>query len=366
MAGTGQGWAGVGSPSSWTNNPYRETEGRPEIAVSALDDYFFEIGEGNVAGKSFIHKFGRNPDVDPADGFLAVWNIKSDYTGFNATVAETLEVFSSDIADAGTLLSSGTATGGGDATIEDAGATFISDGVAVGDIVLDDTQIFHGVIKEVTSETVLTVWRFDREASSDDGVVAEGDTYRVATPASTGAAVIEILFLLDGGLSNETAEFIILDGTTGVDSVGTYMRCSRGRAVLVGSGGSNVGNLTCRQKATVVNVFFQMPIGYNATMLAAYTIPFEKDGHILDTYATLAGKTQANCNIRFVTRHVGEPFTVREEFSISGTGNSYVLRKYDVPKDDMPGGTDIKVMADTDSVGTAVGAGFDIILSEHN
>lgn len=331
-----------------------------------IADYYFEVGENAIPGKSFLHKFGRNPDIDTADGFLAVWNVKGDYAGFNATGAETLEVFSSEIADVGTLISSGTATGGGNRTLEDIGATFISDGVAIGDIILDDTQLFHGSVKEVTSEEILTVWRFDLEATAVDGVMAEGDTYRVVSPASTGAAVAEILFLLDGDLSNETGEFVILNGTTAVDSIGSYMRCSRGRIIKTGSGGTNAGNITCRQKTTTANVFFEMPAGYGATMLAAYTIPFEKEGHILDTYATLAGKTQANCNIRFLTRHIGEPFTVREEFSISGTGNSYVLRVYTIPKDDMPGGTDIKIMVDTDTNSAAVGAGFDIVLSEHN
>lgn len=40
-------------------------------------------------------------------------------------------------------------------------------------------------------------------------------------------------------------------------------------------------------------------------------------------------------------------------------------RHYTVPKNDMPGGTDIKVMADTDTNGTSIAAGFDLILSAH-
>ena len=85
---------------------------------------------------------------------------------------------------------------------------------------------------------------------------------------------------------------------------------------------------------------------------------------MLSMYATLSGKVQANCNVRFMTRHIGEVWQVEEEFSISGAGNSYVLREYRVPKNEMPAYTDIEIRMDTDAVNTAVSSGFDLVLSE--
>lgn len=325
-------------------------------------DYYFEIGSGNISGKSFVHKFGKNPDIDTGS-FEVIWEGGGDHLGLNASAAETLDIFSGAAADAGTLVSNGSATGGSSITLEDIGATFVSDGVAIGDIILNDTQLFHGIVKVVTSETVLTVVRFDSEGNTVGGVFASGDVYRVATPASTGAAVVQLIFLLDSDLANETNEFVILNGASVVESVGSYRRNARSRVILAGSGGSNVGLITIRQKTTTANIFATMPVGYNETMVCIYTIPMGKEGHLLDMYAGLAGKVGANSSIRFMTRHVGEPFTVREEFSILGGGSSYIKRDYQVPKNDMPGGTDIKIMADTDTNNTAVAAGFDLILS---
>lgn len=62
-------------------------------------EYGLNIQRGLVTGVSVIHRFGRNPDVDIANGFEDLWQGGDKYTGFNATVAETVEIFSSDAAD---------------------------------------------------------------------------------------------------------------------------------------------------------------------------------------------------------------------------------------------------------------------------
>ncbi len=52
-----------------------------------------QVAQGKLLGWSHIHKFGRNSDIDMASGFEALWGGGGDYTGFNAVVAETIEVF---------------------------------------------------------------------------------------------------------------------------------------------------------------------------------------------------------------------------------------------------------------------------------
>ncbi len=331
-----------------------------------MNNWFFEVGENNIPGKSFVHKFGRNPDIDTGNGFEAIWNGGNDYTGFNAIAGEAIEVFSSDAADVGTLVSNGTATGGGQTTLEDDGATFVSDGVAVGDAILNDTDISHGIVTEVTSETILTVFRFDKSGLFSSSV-SVGDDYRIATPASTGAAVVELGFLLDSDLDNETEEFIILNGTTGVDTVGEdYIRNSRHEVIIAGSGGSNAGQITTRQKTTTANIFTVMPIDYNQTMVACYTVPKGFDGHMLFWKAALSGKKAAAIsNARLIFRHRGEVFRVVEETSVLGAGSSADPRPFIVPKDALPEGTDIKIMCDTDTNDTAMSAMFDLILAAH-
>lgn len=78
------------------------------INVDPLGDFGLNVQLGLVAGVSVVHKFGRNPDIDISSGFEDLWNGGGDYTGFNATVAETVEVFSSDTND--TLLGTGART----------------------------------------------------------------------------------------------------------------------------------------------------------------------------------------------------------------------------------------------------------------
>src|SRR5574343_828856 len=67
-------------------------------------DSGLDIVSGKVTGKKVISIYGRNPDIDIADGFETVWNGGGIYTGTNATAAEKVEIFSSSAEDgAGTL-----------------------------------------------------------------------------------------------------------------------------------------------------------------------------------------------------------------------------------------------------------------------
>ena len=194
---------------------------RKEIA-DMNKDFYTEVSNGHVPGYRIVHMYGKNPDIDIASGFEVIWNGGGPYTGFDATAAEVIEVFSSSAADAGTLVSSGTSTGGSVTTIIDTGATFVTDGVAVGDSVINDTNLDHGVITAVT-ETQLTVFVMEHETTN-----GASQTYRVVTPASTGASFIELNNLLDANYV-ETMEYVIFNGVTGVDTVGSYIRNSAGK-----------------------------------------------------------------------------------------------------------------------------------------
>ena len=319
-------------------------------------DVNMEIAEGHVPGHSFLHKFGRNPSINVASGFEAIWNGGGDYTGFNATAGELIEVSSSDAEDAGTLVSSGTATGGSATTLVDSGATFVSDGASVGDIIINDTLLDHGMVSEVTSETILTFRRM-----RGFSINASGNSYRVAAPSLTGQGVVRLDFLLDDNYV-ETSEYVILNGLTGVDTVGSYLRNSRVMGLKSGSVGSNVGTITTKQKITTANIFAVMPIGYNTTMIAAFTIPFDEVG-LLDFYfATLSKKQAGFSNVRFLSAEVGGDFQVKEEGTVSSTGSSFLPREYSNPKNStaFPPMTDIKIMADTSVNDMGIAAAFDM------
>lgn len=65
-----------------------------------MTNFEIQLALNKVPGKYVITKYGRNPDIDTADGFEVVWNGGGDnYTGFNAVNAETFEIFSSSTED---------------------------------------------------------------------------------------------------------------------------------------------------------------------------------------------------------------------------------------------------------------------------
>ena len=71
-------------------------------AVSELVgvDVDLERALGNIAGQQVFEKYGRNPDVDTGTLPESVWNGGGVYTGFPTGAAETMELLSSDAADA--------------------------------------------------------------------------------------------------------------------------------------------------------------------------------------------------------------------------------------------------------------------------
>jgi len=346
----------TGDRYRWTSTVWVQTYTAGAVntvsPVSATLDYYMEVAKGNVAGTSKVHKYGRNPDIDIASGFEAIWDGGGTYTGHDCIVAETLETYSSSALDVGTLVSSGTATGGTATTLVDTGATFVSDGVVVGDLLLDDTHLDHAILTGVT-ETTLT---FRLMHLLNEATV--GDAYRVVTQASTGSAVVKLGFLLDNDFANETSEFIILNGTTPVDTVGTYLRHSRGKTYL----GTNAGDITTRQKTTTANVTMILPIGYNSTMTAAYTIPAGKRAFIVDWFAAVAKKSTVSAEIKLLTTPVGGNKQVSEELALVSVGSGYINRKYTIPKDAIKPMTDIVIEAEVDTNNSGIAAGFDLVL----
>ena len=237
------------------------------MASGYTTDFYLAIGLGLVPGFDYVHKYGKNPDISNAPGtFESIWNGGGDYTGFNTTTVSTVGISSTSTADKGLLVTSGVATAESKLSLYDDGATFIAD-VNVGDMILDDTDKCHGVVSQVISDGQLLTRGFDKREGRHRSEVRVGDLYRIARPASTGASVVNLLHCLDANLENDTNEFIILDGTTTVTSTGEYLRMSRGRVLQAGSGGGNVGALVAVNSANASNVFMDMPIGSNSTLI---------------------------------------------------------------------------------------------------
>jgi hypothetical protein len=322
-------------------------------------DFLLEIAKGNVSGHEIVKKFGRNPDNDSGEGFEPIWTSGgATYGGFDVTAAEAIEVFSSDAADAGTLVSSGTATGGSATTLVDTAAAFVVDGVSVGDLLINDSDRQHGVVTAVTA-TSLTVRRMTGVASNSNG-----EAYRVATAASTGAAVVRLEFLLSAGYVEASPEYVILDGATEVDTTGTYIRHSRSWVVLAGSGAGNAGVITARQTTTTANVFTLISIAYNQSSVCAWTVPAGKSAYVYQwegAMVDVGGSADVIFELR--TRHAGEVFRVISEDGARGGGQSRVSRRFWLPNGPIPPMTDIMLQADSDTDNTIILGRFSLVVT---
>ena len=320
------------------------------------DDFLLDVSLGLVPGHSLIHKFGRNEDIQNAATFESVWHGGGPYTGFDAIVAETIEVFSSQAADVGVDRRSGsTATGGSATTLVDSTADVTaSTAVALVDVIINDTQQDHAIVTVVAVTTLTTLsW-------ANKTIPVNGDVYRVASPTSTGTPVIKLKRLLDANYA-ETSEYVILNGVTAVDTSGTFLRCSRARC----HGLDNVGDITARQKVTTANIFMVLPAGYNSTMIAADTVPAGKTAWILEWFMALAGKTGANVDMRLKVAEVNDVMQVQEEQSLMGAGSSETPRAFKGAVGPYHEMSDILIEASSDTNSTAVAAGFTLLLVDN-
>ena len=307
--------------------------------------YTHAIAEGDVPGHFPISKFGAN------DSTLTTQTIVSDLAQATypyLTAAEILQIVSSDVDDHGSLVSSGTATGGSTTTLEDLGADFvITDGVAIGDFLINDTQDAHGIITAV-SATEITVNKMH-----DSGAVvtnANGDSYRVATSDDTGAAVISIVGL-DANF-DERQDHVILNGTTDVPSLIEYIRIFRLRVHLAGSSKTNEGTITAQNNASVVDLA-QIGVGRGQTLMAQWTVP--SDRNLFITQFTAGEQSNKGTEFVLLARPFGEAFQTKGLIYLIG---SSFTKKYDIPLRFEPL-TDIEMRSISGLAGGVVSADFD-------
>lgn len=128
---------------------------------------------------------------------------------------------------------------------------------------------FHGIITGLVIATPSDLW-------SPGGGLYPFPTVAAATtivsssvndaPAGTGALTAHVAGL-DANLKVAT-ETVILNGTTPVNLVNSYLRINRVRILTAGSGGTNAGTISVKQAATVIG---SIVIGAGRSQAAIYT-----------------------------------------------------------------------------------------------
>jgi hypothetical protein len=318
-----------------------------------------QSGRGDMAGITHINKFGHNPDIDTGTLPETIWDGGGQWVG--PTAARVHSIVSSSTADLGTTVSSGTATNTTTVTLVDTAATFVSDGVSVNDVVIDTTDGDHSFVLAVTSETELSIAELHH-----NGSIASGNSYIVVTPGSTGSSVLHIKKGLDAN-KDEISEYIVMNGTTPVNTANSYWRISRMHFDGVGSGGVNVGNVTATA-AVDSTVTAIVAAAEGQTLMAVYTIPKNKQGYLTQWYASIArdATKAATADVELIVVPYGmeNPYGKRIfcELGLNSAGTSYLQHKYD-PYAVLEAQTDIYVnVAFVSDSNIKISAGFDIIL----
>lgn len=334
-------------------------------------DSMLQISRGAVIGISHVNKFGRNPIIDTATDPEDIWDAGGLWVP--PTAARTHNIASSSANDAGTVVSTGTAdTGSNTTTLYDASADFVGDGVAAGDVVLNDTNTDHSVVSSVTDANTLALEHTHHHHkgffSHESVGFNDGDTYRVVTPASTGASVIHV-YGLDSDMY-EAEEFIVMNGTNNVATTRTYWRIYR----LHNDGAasrtvSNVGNITATA-VTDATVTAQINAGNGGTGMAMYTVPKGKTAYMTNFYGSMTQKTAAN-SADITLRQTkfagpGGAGSVVEHFeSVNNAGTSH-FQNFFIPYKRFEEQTDIWVRCDEVTANaTSISAGFDLILVDN-
>jgi hypothetical protein len=156
-------------------------------------------------------------------------------------------------------------------------------------------------------------------------------------------------------------ETITLEGTDPVLTANTFIRCSEARYL---DPVTNAGLITARQNITTANVFLVMPIGYSTTMMATYTIPNGFQGHILSWNGAFSSSANPNADaaLRLMAREPGEGFFVIEQLQINANQPFFQREFHALSDGPYPEKTDIKIMADSNTINTAIGGGFAVML----
>lgn len=146
------------------------------------------------------------------------------------------------------------------------------------------------------------------------------------TAAGTGARVLTI-YGLDGSY-NEISESIVLNGTTNVPTVNSYLRVHRMEVTSAGSVGHNQGIISAKVSTTA---YAQIVVGHNKTCQGLYTIPAGKTGYLYTVQFNTGVNSDLETTIK--TRQFGKVFLSNaEQFIYANTGKLEAVCPFPLPE----------------------------------
>ena len=227
-------------------------------------DPMLMISAGLIDGHKPVDQFGRNNAV-PKDTEVTIWEAVPGAKIVFPTAARVHNIVSSSATDVGTMISAGTVDAGDEHSLTDRAATFVTAGVSPRDAIVNDTNLEHGIVTEVTSETELVI------QSHRSRGFTPGDTYRIIHAGSTGVSCLHV-FGLDADMM-EKEEYVVLNGLTPVPTARTYWRINRmsinGSPGIAGCSNNGIITATAAVDGTITA---QISAGVGSTKQAVYTV----------------------------------------------------------------------------------------------
>lgn len=329
-------------------------DGKPR--VSAMP-YLYDIAEGNVANHTPWTKIGYSP-AQTAGVNTDIWSYSATQPVYLfPTAAIQMEVTSSSNTDIGTIIHSGTSTGGSLTSLVSAGENFNTT-TAIGDcVILDKSGISpeYGFITAIVSDTEITIG-----GGFSHGGSGSGRAYSILDESATaGGHAVEINYL-DGSYA-EKREIVILNGNAVpagvIATVNTdIFRINSFRIIAAGANKIPSGNIFLRATGDTP-VYSYITLGFNRARNSMYTVPAGKSLYVVQCqggfgttgkasreYARITTRANIDPTTRFKTDGLFYPFT-----DIISSGED-VIMPLPLPTK-LPAKTDIKVSAVTSETG---------------
>ena len=142
--------------------------------------------------------------------------------------------------------------------------------------------------------------------------------------AGTGARTVFIEGL-DGNY-NSVSETVILDGTTDVETVNSYLYINQFYVLTAGSGGVNAGVITAKLSSTLYDL---IAVGYNQRTTAHYCVPAGYTAYLTEGVITTGQATGSTAVTAFLKQH--GPDEILRVVAISTLNNGSIQYDFAYP-----------------------------------
>jgi len=214
--------------------------------------------------------------------------------------------------------------------------------------------------------------------SDPEDVWAQGGTYTYLSTAQTlyvsssdsGDDQTITIEGLDANWDRQTVT-VSLNGTAQAAISGTWIRINKAYNSDSTTYAGDVyiaetDTLTSGVPDTASKIKAKMTSTSQQTQLSHYSIPRNYTGYMFHWWGDLLGNSNADVDIELQVRLTGSVFRTRDNAGLAGAGTSHFQHQFDLPIP-YPAKTDLKVVVrETDANGTAVGAGYQLLLIKND